>query len=198
MSRLEMAGRLGELSNFGQALVAVRMVRRAVLAKYAAGSGEGKDILRGCDIAEECCSDGNNVHRHKPVLKLLMELRDLPGGSPRGGTQWVRHAAWWMVDAVLAADASQDFAIDGTAERSAQTAIACLSKDPELNGLQITILLSSDIDQMLFACSEIGKLPAKNIASRYEGVGSHVMSRLAPVHALTVTPYEPTGEEAAR
>jgi hypothetical protein len=198
MSRLEMAGRLGELSNFGQALIAVRMVRRAVLAKYATDDTEGKQILRGCDIAEECCSDGNNVHRHKPVLKLLMELRDLPGGMKRGSKEWVRHAVWLMADSVLAADASQDFAMDGTALRSAQAAIASLLKDPELNGLQISILLSSDIDLQLFACEEIGKLPAKNLAAKYEGVGTHVMSRLTPVFALTVTPYEPTGEKAAR
>lgn len=198
MSRLEMAGKLGELSNFGQALVAVRMVRRAVLAKYPADDAEGKQILRGCDISEECCSDGNNVHRHKPVLKLLMMLRDLPGGDTRGSKEWVRHAAWWMVDSVLAADASQDFAIDGTALRSAQSSITSLLKDPELNSIQIAIMLAADVDQMLFACSEVRKLPAKNLAAKYEGVGSHVLSRLAPVHALSVTPYERTGEAAAR
>lgn len=198
MSRLEMAGKLGELSNFGQALIAVRMVRRAVLAKYHADDAEGKQILRGCDISEECCSDGNNVHQHKPVLKLLMKLRDLPGGETRGSKEWIRHAVWWMADSVLAADASQDFAMDGTALRSAQTSIASLLKDPELNSMQITIMLSSDVDQMLFACGEVGKLPAKNLAAKYEGVGSHVLSRLAPVHPLSVAPYERTGEEAAR
>lgn len=185
-----------ELPYFAQALVAIRMVRRAVLGKYEQGDAERQRVCDILDIAERCCAAGN-IHPHKPLLKELMSLRDLYDAR-RSERADIRLALWWASDAVLAADASQDFAIDGTCPRSARSAIATLGEDRELNRVQISILLASDVDQMLFACGEVGKLPSKNIAARYEGVGSHVLGRLAPVHALTVEQYVPSGEDAAR
>ena len=93
---------------------------------------------------------------------------------------------------------ANDFPVDATVTRSARSAIAALGEDRELSRMQITILLAADIDQLLFACGEDDRLPSSRLASKYEGLGAHVLGRLAPVHALSVTPYEPSGEEAAR
>lgn len=197
MSRLDAIARFDALPNFGQALMAVRMVRRAVMARYADGDAERALIERACDAAEACAKVGNGTHRHKPLFRQVMNLRDA-FDARRPTMHWMRAAAWWMMDAVNAADAAQDFPIDGTVTRSARSAIAALGEDRELSRLQITILLAADIDQLLFALGEVGRVPAQNIAAKYDGLGDHAMARLAPVHALTVTPYEPKGEAAAR
>lgn len=197
MSRLDAISQFDALPNFGQALVALRMVRRAVMAKYAEADAERALIERACDAAEACAKAGNGTHRHKPLFRHVMDLRD-EFDARRPSLEWVRTAAWWMVDAINAAESAQDFPIDGTVTRSARSAIAALGEDRELSRLQITILLAADVDQLLFALGEVDKIPARNIAAKYDGLGDHVMARLAPVHALTVTPYEPTGEAAAR
>lgn len=197
MSRLDAISQFDALPNFGQALVAVRMVRRAVMAKYAGGDAERALIEQACDAAELCARVGNGTHRHKPLFRQVMDLRDA-FDARRPSLEGVRTAAWWMVDAVNAAESAQDFPIDGTVTRSARSSIAALGEDRELSRMQITILLAADLDQLLFALGEVDKLPARNIAAKDDGLGDHVMGRLAPVYALTVTPYEPTGEAAAR
>lgn len=193
----EIINRLPELPNFAQALVAIRMIRRGVLAKFPEPSAERDLVLNACDAAETCAKEGGGTFRHQALFDQVMALRYEPDGR-RGDQPALRAAAWWAIDAINAADNAQDFPIDETVTRSARQAVVALGEDRELNRLQISILLASDIDQLLFACDEAGRLPAKNLAGKYEGLGQHVLSRLAPVHALTVHPYQPTPEERCR
>jgi hypothetical protein len=195
--RLQAIDQFDSLPYFAQALIACRIVRRGVLARYAEGDAERSLILSACDAIEACCVAGDGTHRHKALFRSVMDLKD-KYDRHREDREWLRTAAWWMVDATNAAAASNDFPIDGTATRSAKGAIAALGEDRELSRMQITILLAADVDQVRFALGEIGKLPETNIAARYQGVTSHVMGRLAPVHPFTATPYERRGEEAAR
>lgn len=60
------------------------------------------------------------------------------------------------------------------------------SADPRVNALQLRILLAGDIDQLRFACSEVG-------VGIYDALPEHVFLRLAPVHALSLA--EPRSEE---
>lgn len=197
MSRLNNLDRFDTLPEFGQALLAVRMVARAFLGKLPEHDAERHLILKACSAAEQCARDGRGTFYHKDLFREVMNLRDL-FDLHRGNREWIRCSAWWMVDAINAAEAVQDFPIDGTATRSARQAFAALHQDRELNPMQITILLAGDLDQLHFACDEDRRLPAQNLSAKYEGLGPNVMGRLAPVHALTVTPYRATGEEAAR
>ena len=195
--RLQALQHLASLPNFAQALVAVRLVQRAVLARYPAEDAERALVESALDAAFQCIRDGQGNFRHKPLFDRAMSLRDLLD-EHRNLREHVRNGLWWAIDSVNAADMANDFPVDGTATRSAQSAIAALGEDRNLSRLQMTILLASDIDQLLFACGEVDKLPSKRLASKYEGVGDHVLSRLAPVHPLTVTAWVPSGEDAAR
>jgi hypothetical protein len=197
MSRLESIGRFAELPEFGQALIAVRMVERAVKGKLPEGDPERELILKACAAAQQCAHDGQGTYFLKDLFRQVMNLLDAADSpdAPRGN---LRMAAWYMIDAINAAEAAQEFAIDGTATRSARKSLAALQQDRELNGLQMLLLLSGDVDQVHFACEEDRRLPSQNLAAKHQGLGAHVMGRMAPVHALTVTPYQPTGEEAVR
>ncbi len=194
---LEAVAQLASLPNFAQALVALRMAHRGVLAKCPAGDPERELVESALTGAVQCVRDGHGTFRHKATFERVMALRDVID-EHRKAREWVRAAMWWAIDSVNAADMANEFPMDGTVTRSARTAIATLGEDRELGRVQIMILLAADIDQLLFACGEVDKLPSKNLGSKYEGLGDHVLGRLAPVHGLTVTPYVPTGEEAAR
>jgi hypothetical protein len=195
--RLEAVEQFASLPNFAQALVALRMVHRAALAKYPANDSEKELIESALAAAGQCVRDGQGNFRHKALFHRAMALRDL-FDERRKDRERVRSGLWWAIDATNAAEMANEFPVDATVTRSARSAIAVLGEDRELSRMQITILLASDIDQILFACGEVDKLPSKRLASKYEGVGDHVLGRLAPVHPLTVTPYIPGGEEAAR
>jgi hypothetical protein len=197
MSRLESINRFDGLPEFGQALVAVRMVERAVKGKLPECDPERELILKACAAAQQCAQDGRGTFYVQDMFRQVMTLRDT-FDAPRAEREQIRVAAWFMVDAINAAEAAQDFPIDGTAGRSARQSLAALQQDRELNSLQMMILLAGDVDQMHFACEEDRRLPSQNLSAKYQGMGPHVMGRLAPAHALTVTPYQPTGEEAAR
>lgn len=195
--RLEAIEQFSSLPNFAQALAALRMVHRAVLAKYAASDPEKALIESALAAALRCVRDGHGNFRHKDLFQQVMDLRDLMDGD-RADREWVRLGLWWALDSVNAADSANEFPMDETVTRSARSAIAALGEDRELSRMQITMLLAGDLDQLLFACGEVDKLPSKNRASKYAGLGDDVLGRLAPVHALTVIPHVPRGEEAAR
>lgn len=196
MSRLECITDFASLPVYAQALVAVRMVRRAAMAKLESSEAEARLIATACDSAEACCTTGTGVYQSRELFDRAMALRDL--ATDHSTRQWLRHAMWYAIDALRAADACQERDFESTVTRSAQTAIAALGEDENLSRMQITILLAADIDQLLFACGEVNKLPAKNVASKYEGLGSHIMGRLAPAHPLSFIPRQPTPEELAR
>lgn len=195
--RLEAVNQFATLPNFAQSLLAIRMVQRGVLAKYPEHDDERILIESALHAAQQCIRDGHGNFRHQPLFKRVMALRDLTDAH-REDREWVRSALWWAIDSTNAAEMANEFPVDPTVTRSAQTAIASLGEDRELSRMQITILLAADIDQLLFACSEVDKLPSKRLAAKYEGLGDHVLSRLAPPHPLTVIHYVPSGEAAAR
>lgn len=199
--RLQAIEQFASLPNFAQALVALRLVHRAALTKYGAAGPEAdpeRELIESAIAAAcQCVRDGHGNFRHEALFQRAMALRDL-FDEHRPLRECVRVGLWWAIDSVNAADMASDFPVDGTVTRSAQSAIAALGEDRELSRMQMTILLASDIDQLLFACGEVDKLPAKRLAAKYEGLGDHVFGRLAPVHALTVMPSVPSGEDAAR
>lgn len=195
--RLEAVNQFATLPNFAQALLALRMVQRGVLAKYTEQNEERSLIQSAVTAAVQCVRDGHGNFRHAALFKQAMALRDLLD-THRPDRECVRSALWWAIDSTNAAEMANEFPVDPTVTRSAQTAIATLGEDRELSRMQITILLASDIDQLLFACSEVDKLPSRRLAAKYEGLGDHVLSRLAPTHPLDVIHYVATGEAAAR
>lgn len=174
----------------GQALVAMRMVRRGVMAIVPDGDSERALIMRVCDAIETCAKDGQGVRRNKSLLDEGMALRDVAGPHAQE-REALRHAVWWAIDAIRAAEMAQDFPMDETVTRSALTSMKMLASDRRLNGLQLTVLFAGDFDLVRFACSESG-------VRRYDGVGSYVLQRLPPVHALSLNEVRPTPEELAR
>lgn len=195
--RLQAINHFATLPNFAQALLSLRMVQRAVHAKYPKHDDERALFDSAISAATQCCRNGHGNFHHKHLFKRAMALRDALDHH-RADREWVRAALWSAIDATNASEMANDFPVDPTVTRSAQSALALLGEDRELSRMQITILLAADIDQLLFACSEVDKLPARRLAAKYEGLGDHILQRLAPVHPLTVTPYLPTGEAAAR
>lgn len=187
--------KFSSLPLFAQALVALRMVHRAVLAQYPAGDSERELIESALEAAFKCAHDGQGTRRHDKLFSRSMALCDL-ADSHRQHRAAVRAALWSAIDSINAAEAASDFPVDATVTMSAQKAIAALGDDRELSRLQIAIVVAADVDQLHFACGEVDKL--NNAAAKYTGLGDHVFGRLAPVHPLTVTPYVRTGEDAAR
>ena len=199
--RLEAINNFATLPNFAQALMAIRMVQRALPAKITDSDPDSEAERALFDTAltaaTRCCRDGHGNFQHESLFKRAMELRDLLD-SHRAQREWLRAALWFAIDAVNAAEMANDFPVDTTVTRSAQSAIAALGEDNHLSRMQITILLASDIDQLLFACSEVDKLPSRRLAAKYEGLGDHILLRLAPANPLTLIHFVPTGEAAAR
>ncbi|MGE3109761.1 MAG: hypothetical protein AB7G11_06675 [Phycisphaerales bacterium] len=171
---------------WAQTLIAARMVRRGALAMMADGPRDAHEaIMRGCDAIERCAAEGDGMHRERRVLGGAVAARVNPGG--RAAVDAMR----WAIDAAEAAQAANDFPVDATVTRSARLAIAALAHDPRVTPMQVMILLRSDIDQVRFACDEAG-------IQTYNGVTGHVLGRLAPVHALTLTKPASTPESGAR
>jgi len=195
--RLEAVEQFASLPNFGQALVALRMVERAACAKYAPSDPERMLIESALAAARQCARDGHGNFRHEALFTRARDLRYLDDAL-LASRRWVRSGAWWAIDAVNAADMANEFPVDATVTRSAQGAIAALGEDEELSRMQITILLAADIDQMLFACGEVDKLPSGRLAAKYEGLGDHVIARLAPIEPLAVMPRGAAGGDSAR
>lgn len=194
---LESINTFATLPNFAQALLALRMIHRAVLARYDTHDDERALIQSAVTAAIQCVRDGHGNFHHEALFKQAMTLRDL-FDPLRADREYIRAALWWAIDATNAAEMANDFPVDPTVTRSSQAALATLGDDREFSRMQITILLASDIDQLTFALSEVNKLPARRLAAKYEGLGDHVLSRLAPPQPLSRFRYVPTGEAAAR
>jgi hypothetical protein len=115
------------------------------------------------------------VHRHDAALDRAIAMR----GRGRSDTWAVREALSWAIDAARAAQAANDFPIDGTVTRSAQTAVASLAADKRFSAMQLAILMASDLDLVRFATSEVR-------VGKYDGLTKNVLMRLTPLHPLTL------------
>lgn len=166
----------GTLPLWGQALIAARMVRRGVLAVLPDASFEFRDqALAACATIERSTVKGALLDADERALKNAMNLREQADDRVMA----VARALWWAIDACRAAQGARDFPVDSTVTGSSLRAIGELGEDPRVSRLQLTVLVAADFDLVRFACSEIS-------VERYEGLTSHVLSRLAPVHPLTL------------
>jgi hypothetical protein len=175
---------LSALPLWAEVLVAVRMLQRAALAMLEDAPATLRDeVNRACDAMLDCVHEGGLVHRHRALFDRVMTLRD---AAAMADTAALRNALWSALDATRAADAAQDFPVDATVARSALNTVRALAADARIGALQLTILLTSDIDQLRFACD------TANVA-RYAALPDDVFQRLTPVHALTLS--EPRSQE---
>lgn len=201
MSRLDsIHHHFDDLPLFAKSLAAVRMIRRAVLGIIPAQDDpEHALIMQICTACEECITNGGGVHKHLQLFKDGMQLRERPEVSnDRFARANLRTALWWMIDSVKAADYSQDFPFDATVGRSAHTCLALLASDPQLNKLQMLVLLSADVDLLHFSCGEVNLRRSQNLAATYAGLGADIMQRITPLHALTVERPTPSPESLCR
>lgn len=166
----------GTLPVWGQALIAARMVRRGVLAVLPDASPDFRDqALAACSTIERSAVKGTLPDADERALKNTMNLRERADARVAA----VARALWWAIDACRAAQGALDFPVDSTVTNSSLRAIGELGEDPRVSRLQLTVLVAADFDLVRFACSEIS-------VGRYDGLTAHVLSRLAPVHPLTL------------
>jgi hypothetical protein len=172
---------IGQLPLFAQALVASRLARRACLAMmHDAPLGIA---LAACDAIDAVARAGDGW---RETLDAPKRARSLPR---TGDTEAALEAVRWAFDAAGAAQGALDFPVDAVVTNSARRSIDAVMADPRVSALQVMIVLAADIDQVAFACREAH-------VRTYDGVGAHVLSRLAPCHALTLQePRRPAQED---
>lgn len=174
---------LESLPLFARALVAARMARRAVLAML-----EGKEREAGlalCDLVEQIVQRRASWKASAAQIRAVERIR-----RTRTNTAALE-AARWAFDAAGAAQASLDFPLDDGVATSARRCLAAIESDRRVSAVQVAIVLAADVDQVAFACSEVG-------VGMYDGVPPHVMGRLAPCHPLTLTEPRRSAAEEAR
>jgi hypothetical protein len=165
-----------ELPLWAANLVAARMVRRAALAHFGGAASPLRDkVMAALDTMEDCSRTGQPSLEQKAQLEAAYRLRDNAEGSEGP----LLNALYYAADSTLAADAAQDFPIDGTVAMSALRAIDSLQTDRRFSALQMRILLASDVDLLRFSC-------AMDVAHRYYGLGADVVNNLPPMHPLTL------------
>lgn len=159
---------LEKLPLWAQVLVASRLLRRAALAL------QDRSALAQCDYADASAWAG-----------------ECQVGTPPACTGPLHTAAEQLADATAAAQGAQSFPVDRCVTAGAQRCIDAICAVRGVNVVQAAILLGADLDQLNFACKEVG-------VGTYDGLGAHVRGRLAPVHALTIVEPAPTPEELCR
>jgi hypothetical protein len=165
-----------ELPLWAENLVAARMVRRAAMAHFGDDASPLREkLMAALDTMEDCSRTGQPSLEQKAQLEAAYRLRDNAEGSEGP----LLNALYYAADSTLAADAAQDFPIDGTVAMSALRAVDCLQTDRRFSALQIRIVLASDVDLLRFSC-ETG------VAHRYIGLGADVVNNLPPMHPLTL------------
>jgi hypothetical protein len=184
---------LPSLPLFAQALVASRLVRRAVLAVLTEASAHETQqdpplrntFLGACDAVDRVAYRGQGIEAERAVFD---RARQQPlAADARMLAPALEHA----VNAAEGAVAAYDFPVDHAVHASLQRCIAALADDPRVNPVQLAVLIAADADLLGFACQEAG-------VGTYDGLGDHVKGRLTPVHPLTLTEPARTPEEAAR
>ncbi len=164
-----------ELPLWAENLVAARMVRRAALAHFGEAANPLREkVMAALDTMEECSRTGQLTGAQKAELEAAYRLRD----TAQRNEEPLLGAIYYAADSTLAADAAQDFPIDGTVAMSALRAIDSLQTDRRFSALQMRVLLASDVDLLRFSCQ-------MDAAHRYSGLGADVVNNLPPIHPLT-------------
>lgn len=160
-----------DLPLWGQVYIASRMIRRALYVLPASAPETlRKTYEAGCDAIDRCAEAGEWLKSEKPAIKRAGDCK------PIRATSQIASAFHYVADATHAAHDSLDFsAAETSSVRSSYTAIGLAACSPGLNALQATIFAASDLDQLRFACKE-------GNVGRYDGLGSHVIGRMAPIH----------------
>ncbi len=162
---------LQALPLFARALVASRVARRAVLAML---DGEMRELgLSACDEIDGILLSGEGWRDHLPGVRAS-------GRAPRTrGSAAALEAVRWAFDSTGAAQGANDFPVDAMVTGSAVRCIEAVRADPRVSGVQLDIVLGSDVDLLTFACREAG-------VGTYDALGGGVLGRLPPCHALTL------------
>jgi hypothetical protein len=163
--------RIEQLPLWAQVLIASRAARRAALSLPESTPAHIRSALaEACDQLDTSAKRGDFTAEARRAGKRASAIR---------ATRATEHAIESLraaADAALAANDSLDFS---AAERACTTstfaAIARAAESPGLSPLQMRIFAASDLDQLRFACGE-------SRIGRYDGLGLHVLSRMAPVH----------------
>jgi hypothetical protein len=155
---------------WAQVLLASRTVRRAGLSMRELIPPEELEIrLRGCDLVDEAARQGGLGER-LPLMKAAVNHPGSAAGEP------LRQALFWAVDAADAANSTGDFtAAERACVNSSGQAVAHAMAVPTMTPLQVRICLAGDFEQVRHACRE-GRV------GRYDGLGTYVFERLAPVY----------------
>lgn len=168
---------------FGEALIAVRLARRAALSML-----EGDDqriALTACDVMEDVARRGDGWRSSQLVYDQTQRL-------PRTrDTEAALDAVRWAFDSLGAAQGSLDFPVDAIVGASAQRCIDAVQADPRVSPMQIAILIHADRDLISFTC-------AKARIGTYDGLTNDVLGRLTPCHPLSLSTPAETCEEEAR
>lgn len=174
---------LASLPLYGQALVAGRMARRAVLAMLQEADLEKG--LAACDVIERIARREDSWRSGHPAMRAMERIR--PGRGKHAALEAVR----WAFDSVGAAQGANDFPVDHVVGASAQRCFAAITADARVSAVQVAILIAADVDQIGFACSEAN-------VQFYDALPMHVFGRLAPCHPLTLSEPRRRPEEEAR
>lgn len=174
---------LAVLPLFAQSLVAGRLARRAVLAML---DGEERLLaLEACDVVESIARRGDGWSASLVVPARLRKHRRTRENEA------ALEAVRWAFDAAGAAQGALDFPVDALVTASAQRSISAVCDDARVSSIQVTIIVQSDVDLIGFACGE------SNVRT-YDGVGEHVIGRLPPCHAITLSTPRWSVEDEAR
>lgn len=153
---------------WAQVLVGARVLRRAAMAL------EDRAVLALCDGVEASAWKGE------------WRIR-----TPSACAGVLRAAAMSLADAAAGAEGAQSFPVDATVTLGVRRCIDAVRGVRGANGVQVAIVVAADVDQVGFACREVG-------VGAYDGLGAHVRGRLAPVHGLCIVEPAPTPEEEFR
>lgn len=183
--------KLGELPLWAQVSIASRSVRRAVLA--AAPDNEKRLLVRALDAMDCCVEYGSWEPREERALQAVSSRRER--GEP--GTRALRDAAFWAVDACLAAESAHDFPADGAVTRSAGNAIETLVMEPRFSSPQVIALAFEDVELLWRSVREIRLMI-------YAPVPGRILARLPGIRPLDLAAAhvpmapEPTFQLACR
>lgn len=166
---------LTALPLFGQALVAARLARRAVLTMLT--GPDRTAALAACGALEAIARTGSGWTDDHAAIAPARAIH------PTRHTAAALEAIRWAFDSVGAAQGAWDFPVDAIVAASARRCLDAVCADRRISALQVSIIIAADVDQIAFACSEAH-------IRTYDPLGDAVFARLAPCHPLTLT--EPT------
>ncbi|MEZ6190010.1 MAG: hypothetical protein R3C45_01815 [Phycisphaerales bacterium] len=169
---------------WAQVLIASRIARRAALwLPLDTPTSVREALLAGCDAADRCAISGQRSTEDVQAMQIAANQTTSHVVQP------AIDAMYYAADAAHAAESSLDFeAAERACTQSVLKALASAAEMATLNPLQVRIFAAADLDQLRFACNEIG-------INRYDGLGTAVIGRLFPVTAPApddIRPQKPT------